>query len=172
MNSYVIGIEPNEDDGAANNTTTNNADQTGNKTADENLNISDDMTNKENKSRSGSTAAQQQQQQQQMMAKNANKVFRPILSFIGVDAPSGTLIDNLFKEFGSLLFGNLKIKSVHINILGSALSMSRLLGADASSVLSSSAPPASSTNLNGSLLKGSQLNSSQSHFRANKSFYR
>lgn len=171
MNSYVIGIEPNEDDGAANNTTTNNADQTGNKTADENLNISDDMTNKENKSRSGSTAAQQQQQQQ-MMAKNANKVFRPILSFIGVDAPSGTLIDNLFKEFGSLLFGNLKIKSVHINILGSALSMSRLLGADPSSVLSSSAPPASSTNLNGSLLKGSQLNSSQSHFRTNKSFYR
>lgn len=51
--------------------------------------------------------------------KNTSKIFKPILNFIGIDAPSGTVIDNLFKEFGSLLFGNLNIKSVHINILGS-----------------------------------------------------
>lgn len=51
--------------------------------------------------------------------KNTSKIFKPILNFIGIDAPSGTLIDNLFKEFGSLLFGNLNIKSVQINILGS-----------------------------------------------------
>ena len=51
--------------------------------------------------------------------QNINKMFKPVLSFIGIDAPSGTLMDNLFKEFGSLLFGNLNIKSVQINILGS-----------------------------------------------------
>lgn len=93
-------------------------------------------------------------QQQQLMAKNANKIFRPILNFIGVDAPSGTLIDNLFKEFGTLLFGNLNIKSVHINILGSAWSMSRLF--DDHSI----GPVASRTN----------LTSSQPQFRA-RSFY-
>lgn len=64
----------------------------------------------------------------QLMTKNTNKIFKPILNFIGIDAPSGTLIDNLFKEFGSLLFGHLNIKSVHINILGSVFSMSRLFG--------------------------------------------
>jgi hypothetical protein len=46
------------------------------------------------------------------------KLFKPILNFIGIDAPSGTLMDNLFKEFGSLISGNLHIKSVDINILG------------------------------------------------------
>ena len=55
-------------------------------------------------------------------SKKANiasaKIFRPILNFIGIDAPSGTLMDNLFKEFGSLISGNLNIKSVDINILG------------------------------------------------------
>lgn len=51
--------------------------------------------------------------------RNTSKIFKPVLNFIGIDAPSGTLIDNLFKEFGSLLFGNLNIKSVQINILGS-----------------------------------------------------
>jgi len=48
----------------------------------------------------------------------SSKIFRPILNFIGIDAPSGTLMDNLFKEFGSLISGNLNIKSVDINILG------------------------------------------------------
>ncbi|RMZ94796.1 hypothetical protein BpHYR1_010760 [Brachionus plicatilis] len=51
--------------------------------------------------------------------QNINKMFKPVLGYIGIDAPSGTLMDNLFKEFGSLLFGNLNIKSVQINILGS-----------------------------------------------------
>ncbi len=46
-----------------------------------------------------------------------NKIFKPILNVIGIDAPSGSLIDNLFKEFGAVLLGNLNIKSVHINIL-------------------------------------------------------
>ena len=48
----------------------------------------------------------------------SSKLFKPILNFIGIDAPSGTLMDNLFKEFGSLISGNLHIKSVDINILG------------------------------------------------------
>lgn len=52
--------------------------------------------------------------------QSINKMFKPVLSYIGIDAPSGTLMDNLFKEFGSLLFGNLNIKSVQINILGSS----------------------------------------------------
>lgn len=51
--------------------------------------------------------------------RQTNKIFRPILNVIGIDAPSGTLIDNLFKEFGPLLQGKLNIKSVHINILSS-----------------------------------------------------
>ncbi|CAF0826478.1 unnamed protein product [Brachionus calyciflorus] len=51
--------------------------------------------------------------------QKTNKIFKPILSYIGIDAPSGTLMDNLFKELGSLLFGNLNIKSLQINILGS-----------------------------------------------------
>ena len=49
---------------------------------------------------------------------NTSKIFKPILSFIGIDAPSGTLMENLFKEFGLLISGNLHIKSVDINILG------------------------------------------------------
>ncbi len=57
-----------------------------------------------------------------MTSKKTNiasaKISRPILNFIGIDAPSGTLMDNLFKEFGSLISGNLNIKSVDINILG------------------------------------------------------
>ncbi len=53
--------------------------------------------------------------------RNTSKIFKPILNFIGIDAPSGTIMDNLFKEFGSLLFGNLNIKSVDINILGKKL---------------------------------------------------
>ena len=53
--------------------------------------------------------------------RNTSKIFKPILNFIGIDAPSGTIMDNLFKEFGSLLFGNLNIKSVDINILGKQL---------------------------------------------------
>ena len=52
------------------------------------------------------------------------KLFKPILNFIGIDAPSGTLMDNLFKEFGSLISGNLHITSVDINILGKQQGMS------------------------------------------------
>lgn len=63
--------------------------------------------------------------------QNVNKMFKPVLSYIGIDAPSGTLMDNLFKEFGSLLFGNLNIKSVQINILGSYGIKSGLLKFDA-----------------------------------------
>jgi hypothetical protein len=74
---------------------------------------------------------QQQQQQQQRLEekllsghvgpklRQTNKIFKPILNVIGIDAPSGTLIDNLFKELGALLLGNLNINSVHINILSS-----------------------------------------------------
>ena len=80
---------------------------------------------------------QQQQQQQQSSNKegkttkklqshlvgpitytNINRLFKPILNYIGIDVPSGTLVDNLFKEFGCYLIGNLNIKSVYINILG------------------------------------------------------
>ncbi len=50
--------------------------------------------------------------------KKTSKVFRPVLSFIGIDAPTGKLIENLFKEMGSFLLGSLKIKKVDINILG------------------------------------------------------
>ena len=51
--------------------------------------------------------------------KNANKMFKPFLNFIGIDAmPTGKFYDNLFKEFGSFLLGSLNIKSVDINILG------------------------------------------------------
>lgn len=50
--------------------------------------------------------------------KNANKMFKPFLNFIGIDAPTGKFYDNLFKEFGSFVLGSLNIKSVDINILG------------------------------------------------------
>lgn len=102
------------------------------------------------------------QHQQHIMTKNTNKLFRPILNFIGVDAPSGTLIDNLFKEFGTLLFGNLNIKSVHINILGSTLSIGRLF--------SDTSNPLNSTSGSGGS-KPVLSSSSQVQFRG-RSFYR
>ena len=74
-------------------------------------NTADNLTSKENdkKIHSGHVGPQ---------LTNTSDIFKPILSFIGIDAPSGTLMDNLFKEFGSLISGNLHIKSVDINILG------------------------------------------------------
>ena len=74
-------------------------------------NLPDNLASKENdkKIHSGHVGPQ---------LTNTSEIFKPILSFIGIDAPSGTLMDNLFKEFGSLISGNLHIKSVDINILG------------------------------------------------------
>lgn len=188
VNSYLI--EPNEEAASENDGENNNGVQANN---NNNANKANDEGLEEHQSGGGGGSADggnditnladidgdlkpprdssQQQKQQQIMAKNANKIFRPILNFIGVDAPSGTLIDNLFKEFGALLFGNLNIKSVHINILGSAFSMTRLLGETPSST--SLANSSAVTAVPGVLAKGPTLTASgsQAQFRT-RSFYR
>jgi hypothetical protein len=64
------------------------------------------------------TEKNQAELKEEEIYKKTSKVFKPFLSFIGVDAPTGKLIDNLFNEMGSFLLGTLKIKSVDINILG------------------------------------------------------
>ena len=74
----------------------------------------DKLKNKEGPDNNEKTA----ESEKALKMKNVEKIFKPFLSFVGMDVPSGKFVDNLFKEFGSFLHGNLHIKSVDINILG------------------------------------------------------